>query len=412
MAAADMVSAVGSTIGPLMQLGLLAFSKDYRKSVTGSGLTTAQNQQNAFNAAEAEKARNFDAEQAGINREFNAAEAEKAWQRSEISADNAQARTRELRQTQYGDMVTGAQAAGINPMMLVGGMGMSATSGAQASAPAASGSAASGPAAAGSGGPLAQVSAIADLARSLRESTLLGEQIKNMRAERKNIEAQEAERKANTEQIQKNTAWIDRLNSATVAVADANASHLREDIGRIRQDIATGKADEALKRAGVSREEAQTGLLLAETVGIHIDNDNKQRMYDLDAKLKASQTELNESAASKNYAEVSRITKDIERIESEICLTYARALTEAYNQNKLDAETAKIIRETGLLDESEAYIKAQTREANAKADYTEIDRKGLRFRNACKAWFNLAAGWGAFAHGVSDAVGTFGAVAQ
>lgn len=56
MAFTDSIGSLGNL---LTQMGLLLFSSDYRKGLTGSGLTTAQVEQNQFNAGEAEAARQF-----------------------------------------------------------------------------------------------------------------------------------------------------------------------------------------------------------------------------------------------------------------------------------------------------------------------------------------------------------------
>lgn len=86
--------------------------------ITGTGLTDAEKEANAFNAAEAEKQRTFNAEQAAIERQ---------WQEQ---MDNTKV------QRSVADM----QAAGVNPAMMYGGSGATAStpSGASASGSAAS----------------------------------------------------------------------------------------------------------------------------------------------------------------------------------------------------------------------------------------------------------------------------------
>lgn len=91
------LSGVGSAFTGIFNLGRYIFNKDYRKSVDQSGLTTTQNEMNAFNDQQREKQNQFEASQADL-----------AYQR-QMDADN----------TKYQRTVADMQAAGINPMMAV-----------------------------------------------------------------------------------------------------------------------------------------------------------------------------------------------------------------------------------------------------------------------------------------------------
>lgn len=99
--------------------GASAFGANYLQSrVLNAHLTGAQQEQNAFNASEADKNRAFNAEQAQLNRDFQAEQAATQWQRG----------------------VADMRAAGLNPALAYGQGGASAMSGAMASGTPASGS--------------------------------------------------------------------------------------------------------------------------------------------------------------------------------------------------------------------------------------------------------------------------------
>ena len=164
---------------------------------TGAGLTNAEVEENQYNAMQAE-----------ADRQFQSDEAELAWQRSELSAENAYARQRELRQTAAQDTVMDYQAAGLNPAIMYGSSGVNPTSSApQGSSPAAAGASA-GAGLPGSGG-------LADLLNLFRIRSEI--KVNQSIAEKNRADANLSEKSADL--TAKQSDWYERVTSQSIAEA-------------------------------------------------------------------------------------------------------------------------------------------------------------------------------------------------
>lgn len=152
--------------------------------VTGTALTGAEREANEFTAGENTRAMNFSALEAQKNRDFQAEQAATQWQRG----------------------VADMQAAGLNPALAYGQGGASAMSGSSPS---------------GSAG-----SSVQPQASSLSELLQLAsfkKQLKLMDAEAEDKSASAAERRAHAENLTKQTSWIDTLNSAELGIKESTA---------------------------------------------------------------------------------------------------------------------------------------------------------------------------------------------
>lgn len=205
------------------------FSSLVRK-YTGSGLTGAEQEQNLFNA-----------EQAQLD-----------WERSEVSADNAAARQRELRQTQFVDTVQGAQAAGINPYFALGAGAQGPSAAPQGSSHPASGTA---PA---SGAPA--LDTLLNVLFAGQRFKLTRAEIKTQEEQARNIAADTAKKEAETEGQRLSNQWIDRLSAAEEASKQAAASLDRNRVQEVYAKIR--EADSAVTKNLAEASTAESRILL------------------------------------------------------------------------------------------------------------------------------------------------------
>lgn len=196
------------------------------KGITGAGLTSAEEQTN----------------------EFNASEAVKSWERSEVSADNAMERTRELRQTAVGDMVDSSRSAGINPYFaLSGGASTGSVSGPMASSAPASG------ASPGGSGVASLLSAIGSMMMAGKQMGVLDAQKDALEADASNKRAEALERESNTRVNNVNADFLERTLDARV-----EAESLKNDISRATEKQIYKAIDQAESSIKLQAEQAQT----------------------------------------------------------------------------------------------------------------------------------------------------------
>lgn len=200
--------------GLIDSLGEFVFG-DLHRSISGSGLTTSEIQQNEFNAEQADLARQFNAEQAAIQRN---------WQT-------------EMDNTKVQRSVADMQAAGVNPAMMMGGSGVTAGT--------PSGAAASGPAASGSGGSrngAAGLSALMDLA-------MIGQRFKESNAQIQLIKAEKNKVESEGKNIDKQNEWYDQVTQNAIDEAQSRIHKNYEEAATEDSKRANYAADTMLKNA-------------------------------------------------------------------------------------------------------------------------------------------------------------------
>lgn len=286
---------------------------DAYNSLTGAGLTTAQIQQNAFNASEADKAR-----------QFSASEARAADQRSYDYS-------RAMRQTALQDTVADANAAGINPLFAItgGATGASSVGGSTPSAPAASGSAPS-----ASGG----FDQILNVLFAKQRFEVNKAQIRAFNAQADDLLASADEKRSNKEgRDLENKLFRDTYDDLVEARRKAN--NLTD--AQIRDIDAT-----------INKARYECEKLAEETK-----SEESKRIYNLSASVLAR-------ANAKNVELMRPYQIALTKAQGDLAINQARlaAVSAAYQQGLIDnGMIQKMIEETGskiTLNEAEAHYKA------------------------------------------------------
>lgn len=220
---------------------------DLYNSLSGAGLTSAEIAQNEFNSQEAAKAREFNAEQAQLQRD---------WQT-------------EMDNTKVQRSVADMQAAGVNPAMMMGGAGVTAST--------PSGAAASGPAASGSGGArngAAGLSALMDVVFAKQRYDMNKAQI-NL------INSEANKNKTESDFIATQKEWYPALSDGTLR--------------KIDNDIRVGSSAANLNDIKAAHENVLKSMS-------EIDLEYKDRMNDAELKFKSESTNAAKAAAARDYA--------------------------------------------------------------------------------------------------------------
>lgn len=196
-----------SKIGDFFRTVGRIFASPFNK-VLGTGLTQAQYEQNEWNAYEAALNRDFQHEEALLQRNWSAAEAERArdWQEEMYEKYNS-----------LSGKIAQAEQAGVNPMFAVTGDSVTP---APTSSPMPSGSAAAGSAAAGS---LSATDSFVSLIGQLMGAQKIQSEIAvNESIAQKNV--------ADANKAEKETSWMDRLNEDKLKMSSAQRDLIDEQL--------------------------------------------------------------------------------------------------------------------------------------------------------------------------------------
>lgn len=316
-----MWSLIAAVVGSLVSYGItrLAMGKrynDYMNGTSGAGLTTAQQQQNAFTMQQQNAQQQFNAEQAALNRDWQERMSNTAYQRGTA------------------DMV----AAGLNPAMMYGG------SAASASTP--SGSAASSAAPSGA----APSNVQAGVLDSLMNLAFSAERMQSLKLDN--------ERK----RIDNAIAGIDlenhsQLVSATIDFTNQRARASARQAELFVQQVKNGQMDNMLKEAQISKTEA-------EEVGQWFANGWQRRQnefFDLMKDIRAESERLNNA----------KTEAEINDIYASIGLKAAQTMTAEQQALLFGEETAKVWQETKNLERTYDILGSEEKVNEAKARFAK-----------------------------------------
>ena len=212
-------------------LGTSIYNQESQKEENDKARDFAEYQQSAaqnFNYVMQEDAQAFNSAEAALNRDFQSKEAEAAFERQRDFYEQYQS---------IGAQVQQYKESGLNPALLAGGVSVGSTP----SSPVPSGSSASSSA--------AHVSPISAALSSLPEIAMIGKQL----AEIRNINADTDLKDSIGEKTEKETSWIDRLNSQNIKQSEQVISESRSNCELNAQKVneSAQSVQESIKRMDV-----------------------------------------------------------------------------------------------------------------------------------------------------------------
>lgn len=266
--------------------------------LANASLTGKEQQQNQFNAEQAQLQRDFARDERLQSQEFNAGQAQQQMNFQERMA-----------QTEYQRAVSDMQAAGLNPALAA----THGISGASASGAMAQSSPAAGAAASGSSSPVG-LSDLMSLARTKKELEKMDSEIEVNRSAA-------GLSQENTNLVRKQVAAFDPMNEATLE--------------NLRQELKNKKVQELLDAQHISESEARTQVEL-----------NNAFLSAMDIKYR---DELNQLSVRLRIAEIAESYKRMETYTAQINELYQRAILESAQAGLLDQQTINAALEEGIL---------------------------------------------------------------
>lgn len=324
------------------------------------GLSTAEREQNEFNAFEAQKSRDwqeslfqqgnqFNAEQAQLNRDFQA--------------------------SQYQTAVKDMRAAGINPALAVGGV--SGLSGASATAASAPGSAQ----ASGSG------RGIQSSLSEMLQGAMFAKDLQMKNAEIKRMESE---------------SFVNEMNAK---LASTNAQYREKELGVFDRmnELQQAQYESALKSDDVQRRLHEAGI--SETEARRALEANQAVLAGIDAKtrfqLSMANIRLINAEAGLAYENTRVARESVEKVRAEINELYQRSILHAAQAGMYDQQTTNLLVEEGILRWNEKAKEFEVNHQNADRTWRIVGQVVNNAASVAGAAGSFIGGFGVYKSGLS-----------
>ena len=300
------IGTVMSLFGPNTAVGSIG------RAMTGSGLTGSQQEQNAFNASQAEITR--------------------MWQEK-------------MQGSQYQRSVQDMLKAGINPALMYGNGGVSSMP---------SGAVASG------NSITPDVSSLINLMMARKQMNLIDSQITKNEAD-----ANKANVEAEGQDI--TNSYLDETIQAQLALYGANYNEINAQIDLLEQKLKTEQAQTNLTKAGISLKNAEVALTVQKRIAEEIQNKYRDEMLQLDIQAKKLNNNLIAANTNKNDAEVKKLTEELNLVKAQVDNIQQDTILKLLNQGLISQETENAALEWAIKNEHLSQEQVKTKYASKEA---------------------------------------------
>lgn len=293
-------------------------------------LTGAQQEQNSYNAFQAQQQRDWSTSERVASQEFNAEQAQINRDFQAQQVQNQMDFQREMDSSVYQRRVADMKAAGVNPALAIGGVSVGSTAGASGAGSQATSTPGSGASASGSVSPFA--ASMSDIMQSAFF--------------RKNLGVIESQIRMNDAKTMRDLADAGLLKAQTVGQNLANNWFVPKsevELANMESDLRSKGVKRALDRQNISESQAREALTLTQNIIAKADADIRDELNR--AALSETLKRAEYYGASAHEASVRANTL----VPAEVNELYQRAIMEGLEGGKFSAEELESMERAGLL---------------------------------------------------------------